>query len=111
MSLPAPSLAELNLLHSQMCQAVADVKRIQIMYALYESPRNVTSLAEVLETPQPTISRHLTLLRERGLVIGERDGASVVYRLSDERIIQVLDVMRHMLRATLNQRTSAIENA
>jgi DNA-binding transcriptional ArsR family regulator len=110
MTLPPPTLDELNLLHSQMCQAVADVKRIQIMYALYEKARNVTSLAETLETPQPTISRHLALLRERGLVVGERDGSWVIFRLTDERVIAVLDIMRQMLRATLSQRTHAMES-
>lgn len=104
-----PSMDELNLLHSTMCHAVADPKRIQILYALHERPRHVTALAEALETPQPTISRHLTILRDRALVIAERDGASVIYRLADERIIEVLNMMRQMLREMLGRKQSVIE--
>ncbi len=103
-----PGLEELHLLHEQVCQAVSDPKRIQILYALHENPRHVTALAEALDTPQPTISRHLSLLRQRMLVIAERDGASVTYRLADPRIIEILDLMRQLLREMLEQRTNTM---
>lgn len=60
------SLDELNLLHTKMCRVVGDPKRIQILYALAESPLSVGALTELLESPQPTISRHLAVLRESG---------------------------------------------
>jgi ArsR family transcriptional regulator len=103
-----PTLDELNLLHEQICQAVGDPKRIQILYALYERPRHVTALADALDTPQPTISRHLALLRQRGIVLTEREGAAVIYRLADSRIIGVLDTMRQVLRDALERRASAL---
>ena len=59
---------EVNLLHANLCQALADPTRILILYALAESPRHVTGLAELLDVPQPTVSRHLKVLRERRLV-------------------------------------------
>lgn len=105
----SPSLEELELLHQNMCQAVADVKRIQIMYALYDEPSHVTALAERLQTPQPTISRHLAMLKQRGLVTKERDGVTVVYRLTDDRIIGVLNTMRTLLRDFLEKKTNALE--
>jgi ArsR family transcriptional regulator len=103
-----PSLDELTLLHEQICQAVGDPKRIQILYALHEQPRHVTALAVALDIPQPTVSRHLALLRQRGLVLAERDGVSVVYRVTDTRILNVLDVMRQMLRDLVERRTDAL---
>lgn len=104
-----PALEELQLLHQNICQAVGDPKRIQILYALHDQPRNVTALVEALNTPQPTVSRHLAILRERGLVIAERDGASVMYRVGETRIIEVLDVMRQMLRTLLDRQSSIVE--
>ena len=67
---------EVNLLHASICQALADPKRILILYALSEGPRTVTELTEALDVPQPTVSRHLKVLRERRLVSTERDGAT-----------------------------------
>ncbi|NDJ52174.1 MAG: winged helix-turn-helix transcriptional regulator [Chloroflexi bacterium] len=104
-----PQLDELNLLHSNICQAVGDPKRIQILYALYAQPQHVSALARELDMPQPTVSRHLALLRQRGLVVGERDGASVVYSLTDTRIIDVLDTMRGLLRDILERHSSVMD--
>jgi len=104
-----PNFEELDLLHRYMCKAVSDPKRIQILYALHNAKYHVTALAELLDTPQPTISRHLALLKQRGLVIGERDGAAVYYRLADERIIEVLDTMRRMLRDLFESHSNNLE--
>jgi DNA-binding transcriptional ArsR family regulator len=104
-----PSLHELESLHQNICQAVGDPKRIQIMYALYDKPRYVTELGEALDMPQPTISRHLALLKQRALVTSERDGAAVIYRLTDDRIIRVLDIMRQLNRDLLERQAAAFD--
>ncbi|MCL4249593.1 MAG: winged helix-turn-helix domain-containing protein [Anaerolineae bacterium] len=103
-----PTLDELSLLHQQICTAVGDPKRIQILYALHEQPMNVSALADMLGMPQPTVSRHLGILRERSLVINEREGAAVIYRIRDTRIIDVLDTMRQVLRGVLEARASKL---
>jgi ArsR family transcriptional regulator len=54
-------------------------------------------LSEVLDLPQPTVSRHLKVLRERGLVTSEREGQAVSYSLRDNRIIDALDLLRAIL--------------
>jgi DNA-binding transcriptional ArsR family regulator len=94
---------EVNLLHAHVCQALADPKRILILYALAEEPRYVSELADDLGIPQPTISRHLKVLRERSLVATERDGAAVYYSLTDERVIEALDLLRAVLADKLSQ--------
>ena len=103
-----PSLDELNLLHASVCQALGDPKRLLILYALAEQSRNVSALTEHVGMPQPTVSRHLQVLRERHLVVAERDGASVVYRLAEPRIIAVLDTMRQILRDSLARQSDLV---
>lgn len=107
--MPIIPIEEITLLHRNICQAVSDPKRIQILYALSDQPYNVTALAQVLDTPQPTISRHLALLRQRSLVTAERDGTIVTYRLADLRIIAILDIMRQLLRDTVERQAVALE--
>jgi DNA-binding transcriptional ArsR family regulator len=101
----SPTLDELNLLHAHICQAMSEPPRIMILYALHEQPRYVSALAEDLGMPQPTVSRHLRVLRQRALVTTERKGTAVIYSLADPRIIQVLDTMRQMLRDSLARQT------
>jgi DNA-binding transcriptional ArsR family regulator len=103
-----PTLEELNLLHANICQALGDPKRIFILYALHQQPRHVTALADDLGMPQPTVSRHLRVLRQRRLVSTERNGAAVIYTLTDDRIIDVLDSMRSILRASLTRQSDIL---
>jgi len=92
-----PLEPEIRQLHAQICQALADPTRIMLLYALVEESKNVGELAEELNLSQPNISRHLKVLRERGMVNATRDGANVVYSLADKRVIEALDLMRKVL--------------
>ena len=103
-----PAAKEINLLHANLCRAVADPKRILILYALDERSRNVTALADSLRMPQPTVSRHLRVLRQQSLVTTMREGASVTYALADRRIIEALDLMRQVMNDALKQRSDLL---
>jgi DNA-binding transcriptional ArsR family regulator len=92
---------QVTLLHASICQAMADPKRILILYALSEREMYVNEIAETLNTPQSTVSRHLKTLRDRNIVTARRDGTSVVYSLTDARVIDALDIMRGVLRDML----------
>lgn len=100
---------EINALHAEICAALADPKRITILYALADGPRHVTDLARIVGMPQPLVSRQLKLLRERGMVTTHREGQAVEYRLADRRLIEALDLLRGVLRDHLAQRAGLIE--
>ena len=101
---------EITQLHAGICSGLADPTRILMLYALVDSPHNVNDLAERLELPQPTTSRHLKKLRQQGLVIGKREGLFIYYRLADKRIIEALDLLRKILNDRLTHRASLVEN-
>jgi ArsR family transcriptional regulator len=101
---------EVNLLHANICQGLSDPKRILLLYALHSRPMHVNELAETLDVPQPTISRHLKVLRERQLVATVREGPSVRYSLADERVIEALDILRSVLLGTLSRQGLLAEN-
>jgi ArsR family transcriptional regulator len=99
-----PLESEIRELHAQICQALADPTRIMLLYSLVDSPQNVGELAVELKLSQPNVSRHLKVLRERGMVNAAREGANVVYSLADKRVIKALDLMREVLGDHLAQR-------
>ncbi len=101
---------EVNQLHAEICAGLADPKRILILYALHEKPRNVNELVELLELSQPMISRHLKVLRERGMVATSRFGTTVEYRIADERLIQALDLLRAVLASKLQNQAALAES-
>ena len=92
---------EVQLLHNHICYALSDPKRVLLLYMLADGPKRVSELVEVLSLPQSTVSRHLRVLRERGLADTERRGTAVYYALADPRIIQALDLLRAILVSQL----------
>jgi ArsR family transcriptional regulator len=105
-----PNLAqEVTQLHAEICSAMADPRRILLLYAISDHPRNVSELADHIGISQPAASRHLKILRDRGLVTAVRQGASVEYHLSDERLIEALNTLRDVLRDRLTYRASLVE--
>ena len=102
-------IQEITELHADFCSALADSTRLIILYSLAEGPRNVSELTEELGQPQPTISRHLKNLRDRGLVFPTRQGTTVQYTLADRRVIDALDILRSIMRDSIQKRASYIE--
>ena len=101
---------EVTRLHAQVCSGLADTNRILILYTLSENSYNVSELSEILGLPQPTTSRHLKILRERGLVVAERDAQSVYYTLADRRVIQALDLLRAVLKDKLEAQAQLVHS-
>ncbi|MFH2104369.1 MAG: metalloregulator ArsR/SmtB family transcription factor [Chloroflexota bacterium] len=99
---------EVSLLHADLCSALADPTRLILLYTLADRPQNVTELTQALNLSQPTVSRHLKVLRDRGLVITDRQGTTVQYELADKRIITALDLLRAVLRDRIQYRASLI---
>ncbi len=97
---------EINQLHAEICAGLADPKRILIIYALHEKPCTVNELVETLDLSQPMVSRHLKILRERGMVTTNRIGATVEYSLADERLVQALDLLRTVLANKLKSQAA-----
>ena len=106
----SPSLAhEVSQLEADLCLALSDPTRILILYTLDEKPRNVNDITIELNISQPTTSRHLKILRDRGLVHTSRQGTSITYQLADRRLLQALDLLRSVLRDRINREASLME--
>ena len=90
---------------------MGDAKRLRLLYLVAERPRNVTELTELLDVTQPTVSHHLRILRERGLVSAKRDRTSVYYSLGDPCILEAMDIFRKFVAGLSVQRKSLHDNA
>ncbi|MGC9398412.1 MAG: ArsR/SmtB family transcription factor [Anaerolineae bacterium] len=99
---------EISLIHYHICEGIGDPHRLRLLYLVAEQPRNVTELTETLDIAQPTVSHHLRMLRERGLVTTERDGTSIYYSLKDPRILEAIELLRKVVTEMLNERASVL---
>ena len=94
------------MMEAELCSAFSDPTRILILYELDERSRTVTELITDLNIAQPTASRHLKVLRDRGLVVAERQGTNMHYQLADRRLIDALDILRSVLRDRIMHRAN-----
>jgi ArsR family transcriptional regulator len=102
---------EISQLEADFCFALSDPTRLLILYTLADASHNVTELSNELDVIQPTMSRHLKILRDRGLVDAERQGTTVTYHLADERLIRALDLLRTVMRDRLAYRAGLMDEA
>ena len=101
---------EINQLHAGICSAISEPHRILLLYAVADKPLNVNGLAEAVGISQSAASRHLKVLRERGLIQAQREGVQVIYSLADERFIQALDMLREVMLDQLAQQADLIKH-
>lgn len=77
-----------------LLQTLGDPTRLRIITALETACVSVGAIVEATQLPQPTVSHHLRILRDRGLVYGERRGAYVYYCLTTDHLRVALDALR-----------------
>lgn len=92
-------------LHARLCQALADPKRLLLIYELHEGPRSVGELCATLGISQSNVSQHLAILRDRGIVTASRSAGRIEYRLRGEKVVRALDLLREFMR---EQATAAL---
>ena len=64
--------------------AIAEPRRRDILALLADEERSVSEIVDAMELNQPSVSKHLQVLREVGLVTARRDGRSIMYRTNAE---------------------------
>lgn len=69
---------------TSLCKILSDRTRVTILYLLMGGERNVTSFCDELKLPQPTVSHHLGLMRQHGILSSRRSGKQVFYWLSGQ---------------------------
>ena len=88
---------ELYKLKAELCKTFSDPKRLLIMDELRDGEKTVGELAQTLEIPQAVISRHLAILRNRGVVTPRRERTNVYYKLTDKKIGEACELVHQVL--------------
>jgi ArsR family transcriptional regulator len=70
--------------------------RLKIIAGLTSQSCNVKKIWECLGLPQATVSQHLALLKNKGIIEGRRDGVEVYYQVVSDRARQIVNCMFDM---------------
>lgn len=89
--------------YALVARAFATPARLMLLEQLAQAPRAVEPLAAKTGLSIANCSQHLQQLRRAGLVIGQRQGKTVMYRLTDAKTIGLMDLLRVMAERNLAQ--------
>ncbi len=81
-------------------QALSEEIRLKIISLLASGQINVTDLTRRIGSPQPTVSRHLKVLSDSGLVRSTRRGKEVYYEITPSRLKEAWDFIGNLLGKT-----------
>jgi DNA-binding transcriptional ArsR family regulator len=79
-------------------RALADPKRLCVLESLAEGELSVGDLSVRVQCQVPNMSQHLAVLRSAGLVSSRRDGTTVYYRLTDQRVLEAYRLIQTLAR-------------
>lgn len=96
-------------LHAELCRALGHSARLQLVHLLKEGPLCVNDLARMAGLGQGTVSRHLAILRNCGVLSIQQKGRETHYQISDPRIIEICDLMRVILVEQLAKRSQVLK--
>lgn len=84
-------------LKSKIFKGFSDTTRLCLFETLKDSEKTVSDLVILTGYGQSAISNHLACLRDCGLVTVRQEGRNNYYKLRDEKVVQILDLVEGIL--------------
>jgi len=76
---------------ARLLKALANPTRLQLLELIRDSNPCVRVMEEELGMAQPTVSQHLSILRNLGIVESHREGHQVCYKIKNDCVLKLLD--------------------
>ena len=84
-------------MHAEICKTLSNPIRLEILSRLRDGKKSVNEIASLTGVRQATVSQHLAVLRQRGVVSTRREGINVYYDVANPKITRACDLMREVL--------------
>jgi len=93
---------ELYKLKAELCKTFAEPRRLMIIQELRDGEKSVSDIQVAMDIPQSAVSRHLAVLRDKGVVQTRRQGTNIYYRLTNPKICEACDIVQEILINQIN---------
>jgi len=94
---------ELYQMHANICKTFTAPIRLMIIEQLEDGQKTVSEMESALKIRQATLSQHLAVLRERGIVVSQRQGQNIFYNISNPKILKACRLMKEVLLERIKQ--------
>jgi DNA-binding transcriptional ArsR family regulator len=95
-------------LEAKVFKVFSDPTRLRILKLLKEKEHNVSEIMVALNLKQSTVSQHLRMLKECGVVENKKEGREVIYGIRDELVTDILDMGEKLLVLTVEDMMSCV---
>lgn len=82
---------------SRIFKVIGDSNRLKILEILRSGENCQCDIIPMIAQSQPTVSRHLKLLEEAGLLTSRKNGTKVFYKVVDNRVFYLIDALNEEL--------------
>lgn len=89
---------DIYILKSEILQAVAQPTRLKILEFLRSGEKCVCEIFPAIDEEQSNVSRHLAVLRKSGVVACRKAGQSIYYKVKDENVFRIIDLITELLK-------------
>ena len=83
-----------------MFKAFCDENRLQILQLLREGERCACSILDEMQITQPTLSHHMKILCDSGVVVGRKEGKWMHYSISEDGLENVMNYLNEFMKNT-----------
>jgi len=89
--------SELYGIHAEICKVFSHPKRLELINILRDHEENVGRLADKLGMTIGNLSQHLTMMKQRRMLVTRKEGNEIHYRLANPKILKAFDLIRNIL--------------
>ncbi len=85
---------------ASMFKAFCDENRLQILQLLRDGERCACSILDEMQITQPTLSHHMKILCDSGVVVGRKEGKWMHYSISEDGLENVMNYLNEFMKNT-----------
>lgn len=87
-------------LQESVFKALSHSRRLEIIHLLRDQELTVGEIYTMLDLPQANVSQHLQILREQNIVVANKSGKEVTYKIAQPEYLHIADIVRELLLKT-----------
>jgi ArsR family transcriptional regulator len=96
---------KINELQAEICKALSNPKRLEIINRLKGKELSASELIEKTGISKSNLSQCTSVLKARGVILSRREGVTVYYRIANVKIVEACTLMREFLLAEIQEKS------
>jgi DNA-binding transcriptional ArsR family regulator len=96
-------------IESDFLKAIAQPTRLKILYFLKGGERCACEIIPRMKEDQSNISRHLTHMKDMGILESRKEGVSVYYKIKDKRVFTLLSLVDEMIKSEIKEKAKVVK--